>query len=70
MALIVVFYLPAYSPELNPDELLNANLDTEMSSKAPARAKGDLNKATVSHLRRLQSSPRRVMRYFQHGPVR
>jgi len=25
-----------------------------VSSKAPARAKGDLKKATISHLRRLQ----------------
>ncbi|TSE28806.1 DDE superfamily endonuclease [Tepidimonas charontis] len=68
--LIEVFYLPSYSPELNPDELLNADLKAVVTSNAPARVKGDLKKATVSHLRRLQKSPRRVMRYFQHGPVR
>lgn len=67
---IEVFYLPSYSPELNPDEMLNADLKSVITSNAPARAKGDLKKATVSHLRRLQKSPRRVMRYFQHGPVR
>jgi transposase len=67
---IEVFYLPSYSPELNPDEMLNADLKSAVTSKAPARAKGDLKKATVSHLRRLQKSPKRVMRYFQHNPVR
>ncbi|QIK38033.1 hypothetical protein GWK36_08585 [Caldichromatium japonicum] len=34
--------------------------------QAPSRAKDDLKKATVSHLRRLLNSPQRVMRYFQH----
>ncbi len=67
---IEVFYLPAYSPELNPDEMLNADLKAAVTTKAPARAKGELKKATVSHLRRLQKSPSRVMRYFQHEPVR
>ena len=67
---IEVFYLPAYSPELNPDEMLNADLKAVVTRQAPARAKGDLKKATISHLRRLQKSPKRVMRYFQHGPVR
>ncbi|HXF08236.1 MAG TPA: IS630 family transposase, partial [Candidatus Acidoferrales bacterium] len=66
---IEVFYLPPYSPELNPDEMLNADLKAVVSSKAPARAKGDLKKATISHLRKLQKSPKRVMRYFQHDPV-
>ena len=67
---IEVFYLPSYSPELNPDEMLNADLKAVITSNAPARANGDLKKATVSHLRRLQKSPTRVMRYFQHAPVR
>jgi hypothetical protein len=38
--------------------------------KDAAGAKGDLKKATISHLRRLQKSPERVMRYLQHEPVR
>ncbi len=37
---IEVFYLPSYSPELNPDECLNADLKAAVTSKAPARAKG------------------------------
>ena len=32
---IQVFYLPSYSPELNPDELLNADLKQQVTKAAP-----------------------------------
>jgi len=67
---IEVFYLPSYSPELNPDECLNADLKQAVTTKAPLRAKGQLKKATVSHLRKLSKSPKRVAAYFHHKPVR
>jgi transposase len=67
---IEVFYLPSYSPELNPDEMLNADLKAAVTSRAPTRARGQLKKAAVGHLRRLQKSPRRVMSFFKHRPVR
>lgn len=69
-AQIEVFYLPSYSPELNPDEMLNADLKQAVTSKAPARSKAALKKAAISHLRRLHKSPARVRKYFQHRPVR
>lgn len=65
-----VFYLPSYSPELNPDECLNADLKQAVTSKAPARSKGQLKKVTVGHLRRLSKSPERIKKYFRHQPVR
>ena len=68
--LIEVFYLPSYSPELNPDECLNADLKAAVTTKAPARTKRQLTKATVSHMRKLQKSPTRVRKYFEHRPVR
>ncbi|RFC37606.1 MAG: DDE superfamily endonuclease [Candidatus Nitrotoga sp. LAW] len=37
---IEVFYLPSYSPELNPDEMLNADLKQAVTTKVPARTKG------------------------------
>ncbi|WP_080492205.1 IS630 family transposase [Burkholderia ubonensis] len=67
---IEVFYLPSYSPELNPDEMLNADLKANVTKQAPARTKGHLKKAVISHLRRLQKSPERVARYFMHKPIR
>lgn len=67
---IEVFYLPSYSPELNPDEMLNADLKQVVTVRAPARTKGQLLKATTSHLRKLQKSPERVKSYFEHAPVK
>jgi len=67
---IEVFYLPSYSPELNPDECLNADLKDGVTRRAPARSKGQLKKAAISHLRKLQKSPQRVRKYFEHKPVR
>ena len=67
---IEVFYLPSYSPELNPDECLNADLKDGVTRRAPARSKAQPKKAAISHLRKLQKSSRRVRRYFEHKPVR
>lgn len=67
---IEVFYLPSYSPELNPDEMLNADLKQAVTTKAPARTKGQLLKATTSHMHKLQKSPARVKSYFEHAPVK
>jgi transposase len=67
---IEVFYLPAYSPELNPDESLNADLKQAVTRKAPVRSKQQLKRATVSHMRRLSKLPARVRSYFRHKPVR
>jgi transposase len=69
-AKIEVLSLPAYSPELNPDEGLNADLKQVVTRKAPARSKQQLKRATVSHMRRLSKSPARIRSYFRHKPVR
>jgi transposase len=67
---IEVFYLPSYSPELNPDEGLNADLKQNVMRKAPMRSKQHLKQATISHMRRLSNSPARVRSYFRQKPVR
>lgn len=66
---IEVFHLPSCSPELNPDERLNADLKSAGTRRAPARTKARLKRATISHLRKLQRSPGRVRKYFRHKPV-
>lgn len=65
----VVFYQPSYSPELNRDEMLNANLKARITRQAPARTNGHLKKAAISHLRRLKASLQRVARYFMHKTI-
>lgn len=67
---IEVFYLPSYSPELNPNEMANADLKQAVTKRAPARTKLQLVKATAGHLRSVQRQPERVKSYFEHEPVR
>jgi transposase len=67
---IEVFYLPSYSPELNPDEYLNADQKDGVKRRAPARTRAQLNEAAISHLRKLQNSSPRVRKYFEHKSVR
>ena len=66
---IEVFYLPSYSPEMNPDEYLNCDLKAGVQARPPARAKGDLKRKTIAHLRRVQKLPDRVKSYFQHPKI-
>ena len=66
---IEIFFLPAYSPELNPDEYLNCDLKVGVHSKVPARTKEQLAKKTLSHLRKLQKLPGRVKNYFKHPKI-
>lgn len=48
---IEVFYLLSYSPELNPDEMANADIKQAVTKLAPARTKLRLFKPTARHLR-------------------
>ncbi len=66
---IEVFYLPAYSPELNPDEYLNCDLKQGVHSGKPARSKEQLKKKVSSHMRMLQKKPARVRKYFEHPRI-
>ncbi len=58
-----------YSPELNPDELLNADLKQRVTKIAPARTKMPLTRTAVSVLRSIQKQPARVEKYFGHKDV-
>ena len=64
IAQIEVFYLPSYSPELNPDERLNADLKHAIGTKVPMRTKARLRAAASEHMLALQNNPDRVRSYF------
>ena len=66
---IEVFYLPSYSPELNPDEYLNCDLKAGVHGGKPARTKDQLKKKVRSHMRMLQKKPGRVATYFKHEKI-
>lgn len=67
---IALFYLPSYSPELNPEERLNAGLKQALYSKVPVRTKAKLKAATTEHMQALEKSPERVKKYFQDPRVK
>jgi len=60
-----IFLLPAYSPELNPDELVWNDLKNQAMGKMAIESKGQLQDAVVSHLRFLQRSPELIRSFFQ-----
>jgi transposase len=66
---IVVFYLPSYSPEMNPDEYLNGDLKGRVHSGTLAITETDLTHKTQSFMRMLVKRPNRVRSYFRHPTV-
>ncbi|MGB4219662.1 MAG: transposase [Smithellaceae bacterium] len=68
-AQIEVFYLPSYSPELNPDEYLNGNLKTFVHSGEPIRDHKDLESKTRAFMKTLIKRPAQVRNYFKHPKV-
>jgi transposase len=67
---IELFYLPSYSPQLNPEERLNADLKQEMGKRVPVRTKAKLRQAVNEHMAMLEQNPVRVMSYFRDRHVR
>jgi len=66
---IEIFFLPSYSPELNPDEYLNNDIKQGIHSKTLFRDEKSLKKGVLSHMRMLQKMPKRVMNYFNHPKI-
>jgi len=66
---IRLFYLPSYSPELNPDELLNQDLKSNALRTRRPSSKEELLGKVRSFLRSRQKQPAKVMRYFEEKHV-
>lgn len=67
---INLFYLPGYSPELNPDELVNQDVKSNAVGRRRARNQQELTANTRSYLWGRQRQPHIVRRYFQEKHVR
>jgi len=67
---IEVFSLPAYSPDLNPDEGLSGDLKQAVTARPLARSKGQLKQAVVNHMRSLSKRPERIRAFFRHPQFR
>jgi len=64
-----LFFLPPYSPELNPDELV-WNTMRRTIAKQVITSKQDLKKRIVSFLRSSQKSPEKVRIFFEHPVIK
>ena len=65
-----LFYLPSDSPELNPEERLNADLKQFIGRKVPVRTKAKLRAAAQQHMEVIGNEPERVKAYFRDPCVK
>jgi transposase len=63
---IELHFLPGYSPELNPVELLNQDVKANAAGRRRARSAAELSSQLRSYLRRRQRQPEVVARFFRH----
>ncbi len=61
-----LFFLPPYSPELNPDERVWNDLKNNAIGRQCINSPDQLHGAVISHLRFIQKSPDRVCSYFNN----
>jgi transposase len=66
---IELFYLPSYSPQLNPVEYFNGDVKQGVHDKPPSRNLSQLKGRVLSQLRKLQKLPARVRNYFKHPSI-
>ncbi len=65
-----LFFLPGYSPDLNPDELLNQDVKTNAVGRKRPRDKVELMQNVRRYLWSTQRRPDKVQSYFHHPTVR
>jgi transposase len=66
---IELFYLPTYSPQLNPVEYFNNDVKQDVHDKAPTRNLTQLKQRVLSRLRQLQKLPAHLASYFKHPSI-
>lgn len=67
---IRLFYLPSYSPELNPDEFVNRDVKAGLSEQTIPNTVNGMEKAATAHLRKRKKDPDAVKRLFHAPSVR
>jgi transposase len=66
---IELFYLPAYSPDRNPDELLNQELKATVYQSGRPKNKMELKRKLNARLYSIQKQPLKIQAYFQKASV-
>ncbi len=67
---IRLFFLPGYSPELNPDEMVNQDVKANAVGRKRARNRPQLMRNVRRYLSRRRAQPDAVKRYFHEPSVR
>ena len=67
---ITLFFLPGYSPDLNPDELLNQDVKSNALGRRRPANRVEMIANVRSYLRSTQRQPEIVRNYFHAEPVR
>jgi transposase len=67
---IQLHFLPGYSPELNPVELLNHDVKANAAGRRRARSAGELRQELHAYLRRRQRQPGVLARFFDYPTTR
>jgi len=67
---IRLFFLPGYSPDLNPDELLNQDVKTNAVGRRRPHNRVEMLRNVRSYLWSTQRRPQKVRAYFQHPKVK
>jgi transposase len=66
---IEVFYLPAYSPEMNPVEYLNNDVKGTLNKEGLPNDKGTLRTHLATFMEHLAKVPQHIISYFLHPAV-
>jgi transposase len=69
-AQIQLHFLPGYSPELNPVELLNHDVKANAAGRRRPRSAGELRNELQGYLRRRQRQPEVLVRFFDYPTTR
>ena len=66
---IELLFLPGYSPQLNPDELLNQDVKSNALGRRRSQDRNELIDTVRSYLRSTQKQPQIVTNYFKQKDV-
>jgi transposase len=62
--MLTVFFLPPYSPDLNPDEWVWKNVKHDNLGRAVAKSQGELAQFAIAALARLKELPGKIQGFF------
>ena len=67
---IALFYLPAYSPDYNPDEYLNQDYKRNANKNNIPKTKTQLKKNTLNYMNDIVNNQEKVANFFKHNKIR